>query len=193
MLGFFIAATYMNINTHTGRIDTARWVASPNYDVRPDGAPIDVLVIHNISLPPNQYGGQGVEQLFTNTLNPDEHPYYKDIAHVQVSSHLFIRRTGELVQFVSLNQRAWHAGVSSFEGRERCNDFSIGIELEGSDFEAFEETQYQALSEVTEALVRAYPGITLDRIIGHSDIAPDRKTDPGPFFDWQRYKQSLIK
>lgn len=181
------------VNPSTGLITPAQFIASPNYDARPEAIKPDLLVIHNISLPPNEYGGRGVEQLFTNSLNPEEHPYYKDIAHLEVSSHLFIRRAGELIQFVPLHQRAWHAGVSCFDGRERCNDFSIGIELEGSDFEPYEDAQYNTLSLVTEAIVQAYPAITLDRITGHSDIAPGRKTDPGPFFDWQRYRSSLFK
>lgn len=162
----------------------ANLIASPNVDERPQQE-ISLIVIHNISLPPNQYGGEGVIELFTNTLNPETHPYYAEIAHLKVSSHFFIRRDGSLIQFASCLARAWHAGVSNWQGRERCNDFSIGIELEGSDFEAFEPHQYDTLKSLINALKQAYP---IQAITGHSDIAPDRKTDPGPYFDW-----SLIK
>ena len=176
-----------------GFADSARQIASPNFDERVNSdcndkaatenmAPeISMIVIHNISLPPNQYGGNGVAELFTNTLNPNEHPYYAEIYMRKVSSHFFIRRDGELIQFVSCLQRAWHAGVSNWLGRERCNDFSIGIELEGSDFEAFEPAQYKVLQQLISGLRKAYP---IQHIVGHSDIAPGRKTDPGPYFDW---------
>ena len=133
--------------------------------------------------PPNQYGGNGVIELFTNRLNPSEHPYYAEIAHLKVSSHFFIRRDGRLIQFASCLDRAWHAGQSNWNGRERCNDFSIGIELEGSDFEPFEARQYQMLNRLISAIKTAYP---IEGITGHSDIAPDRKTDPGPHFDWAK-------
>jgi N-acetyl-anhydromuramoyl-L-alanine amidase len=158
-------------------------IPSPNTDDRPENMGPDMIVIHNISLPPNEFGGPGIVQLFTNQLNPEEHPYYAGIAHLKVSSHLLIRRQGELIQFVSCNQRAWHAGVSNWQGRERCNDFSIGIELEGTDDEAFNEAQYLTLHSLILALQKRYP---IKHIVGHSDIAPGRKTDPGPFFDWQR-------
>lgn len=164
---------------------------SPNADERPDGCPVDLLVIHNISLPPGKFGGDFVEDLFLNRLDPDAHPYFATIAGLRVSSHLFIRRDGRCTQFVALDRRAWHAGVSCFDGRERCNDFSIGIELEGSDDTAFTDPQYSRLAEMTQAIHRHYPAITSDRITGHSDIAPQRKTDPGPHFDWQRYRDSL--
>lgn len=173
-----------------GFIDSARQVCSPNCDARPspDAArpEISMIVIHNISLPPNQYGGNGIIELFTNTLNPDEHPYYAEIYNRKVSSHFLIRRDGELVQFVSCLQRAWHAGVSNWLERERCNDFSVGIELEGSDFEAFESAQYQSLQLLINSLKQAYP---IQHIVGHSDIAPGRKTDPGPYFDWSIIQQ----
>jgi N-acetyl-anhydromuramoyl-L-alanine amidase len=158
-------------------------IPSPNTDDRPENMDTDMIVIHNISLPPNEFGGPGIVQLFTNQLNPEEHPYYAGIAHLKVSSHFLIRRQGELIQFVSCNQRAWHAGVSSWQGRERCNDFSIGIELEGADNEAFNEAQYLTLQTLILALQQRYP---IKHIVGHSDIAPGRKTDPGPFFDWHR-------
>lgn len=169
-------------------IDVEGWLkpsqhcTSPNFDARPEGQAVDMIVIHNISLPPNEYGGDGVMQLFTNCLDPKAHPYYAEIAHFKVSSHFFIRRDGSLFQFVSCLDRAWHAGVSSWQGRERCNDFSVGIELEGSDFEAFTVAQYQTLKLLVQILKQTYP---IQHIVGHSDIAPGRKTDPGPFFDWQ--------
>jgi AmpD protein len=157
-------------------------VESSNYDARPESE-ISLIVIHNISLPPNQYGGNGIIELFTNCLNPSEHPYYAEIYTRKVSSHFLIRRDGKLIQFVSCLERAWHAGVSSWSDRERCNDFSVGIELEGSDFEAFEPAQYHALKELIASLTSTYP---IQAIVGHSDIAPIRKTDPGPYFDWSQ-------
>lgn len=167
-----------------GWLSGVRRVASPNHDARPARTPIELLVIHNISLPPNEYGGDAIERFFTNTLDHAEHPYYEQLKGVRVSSHFLVRRDGQVVQFVSCNKRAWHAGVSTWQGRSRCNDFSIGIELEGSDFEPFTERQYAALARLTRRLRRAYPIVDA---VGHSDIAPERKTDPGPFFDWQRY------
>jgi AmpD protein len=170
-----------------GICNEALFIASPNVDPRPDTGDIKLIVIHNISLPPNQYGGEGVIELFTNRLNPNEHPYYAEISHLKVSSHFFIRRDGQLVQFASCLDRAWHAGQSNWEGRERCNDFSIGIELEGSDFEAFEALQYEVLNSLINALKSTYP---IEAITGHSDIAPNRKTDPGPHFDWSLIQHS---
>lgn len=160
-----------------------RRVISPNFDARPPGMPVELVVIHNISLPPDQFGGPGVEQLFTNTLDPTAHPYYAEIQGMQVSAHFFIRRDGSLIQFVSCLDRAWHAGRSQWQGRERCNDFSIGIELEGCDTQPFEASQYVTLSRLIPALQAAYP---LCAAVGHADIAPGRKTDPGPCFDWGR-------
>ncbi len=179
-------ASAIHINT-AGLASPAQWLLSPNHDERPPPAEVDMIVIHNISLPPNQYGGQGIMQLFTNQLDPQEHPYYAEIAHLKVSSHFLIRRTGELLQFVSCNQRAWHAGLSQWQGRERCNDFSVGIELEGSDIDAFEDAQYVTLQGLINALQQRY---AIQHIVGHSDIAPGRKTDPGPFFDWHRISRS---
>lgn len=164
-----------------GWLSGVRRVVSPNHDVRPPYTPIDLLVIHNISLPPNEYGGDAVERFFTNTLDHSAHPYFEQLRGVRVSSHFLVRRDGQIVQFVPCNRRAWHAGVSSWAGRQRCNDFSIGIELEGSDFEPFSEKQYAALARLTRFLKRTFP---IRDIAGHSDIAPGRKTDPGPFFDW---------
>ena len=174
-----------------GWLPDARTCMSPNYDDRPAGIGIDMLVIHNISLPPEQFSGHCVEQFFCNQLDASAHPYFENIASVRVSSHLFIRRDGELIQFVPLCKRAWHAGVSRWEGRERCNDFSIGIELEGSDNTPFEEAQYRRLIAVSHDIMRRYPAILPERIVGHSDIAPSRKTDPGPHFDWPRFRAAL--
>lgn len=179
----------MKIDTRTGLVEGARYVPSPNCDDRPDGAGIDVLVIHSISLPPGQFGGPGIEQLFCNRLDPAEHPYYREIHRLEVSAHLLIRRDGSVCQFVPLHRRAWHAGQSCCEGRTRVNDFSIGIELEGADDVPFEDAQYRVLGDITRALLQAYPAITPARIYGHADIAPGRKTDPGPHFDWARYRQ----
>ncbi len=181
----------MRVDPHSGLLDAARQVSSPNCDERLAGGDIDLLVIHGISLPPAQFGGPYIEQLFTNRLDPAAHPYFADIAHLRVSAHLLIRRDGELVQFVPFNRRAWHAGVSSFCGRERCNDFSIGIELEGTDSTPYTAAQYAQLVAVTRALQQAYPAIVADHIVGHCDIAPGRKTDPGPAFDWAAYRDAL--
>jgi len=187
------AMTTYNIDA-AGFAEGAQFIASPNFDDRPQVQPgtepslgsapeISLIVIHNISLPPGQYGGNGIIELFTNQLNPDEHPYYAEIHSFKVSAHFLIRRDGSLLQFVSCLNRAWHAGVSNWQGRERCNDFSVGIELEGSDFEGFEAAQYQTLNHLIAAIAKAYP---IQAIVGHSDIAPGRKTDPGPYFDWKK-------
>jgi len=166
-----------------GMAQGARYIASPNCDARPEGVSITLAVIHNISLPPGEFGGDGVVDLFTNRLDPTAHPYYGTIHTLKVSAHFFIRRDGELIQCVPCGKRAWHAGVSQWQGYERCNDFSIGIELEGSDDMPFEQAQYDTLSALLTALKRAYP---ITAVVGHSDIATGRKTDPGPFFDWQQ-------
>jgi len=178
------------INKETGRIYPARWVESPNFDERPKGMVPNLLVVHGISLPPNQFGGKGIEQLFTNQINPSVHPFYQEIAHLKVSAHLLIRRGGSLVQFVAFHHRAWHAGVSQWQGKSRCNDFSIGIELEGADTMAYRAEQYQVLSEVICALQQVYP-IEDKAIVGHCDIAPSRKTDPGEMFNWQALRRLL--
>ncbi len=175
----------MNIVDH--RCLAARWLASPNQDARQDPDDISLLVIHCISLPPEQFGGDYIDQLFCNRLDPDGHPYFREIYSLKVSAHLLIRRDGSLTQYVAFDRRAWHAGVSSFRRRERCNDFSIGIELEGSVNQAYSEDQYRQLADVTRWLLAAYPKLGRDRIVGHSDIAPERKTDPGPWFDWDKY------
>lgn len=180
----------MQIDSGSGLVQGVRFVASPNCDARPAGVPVDTLIIHSISLPPGEFGGPGVEQLFCNCLDPGEHPYYLEIKELKVSAHFLIRRNGELVQFVPLHQRAWHAGQSYCEGRVRVNDFSIGVELEGVDSLPFEDAQYELLARLTDAIRRQYPTITKERIYGHGDIAPGRKTDPGPMFDWKRYLQA---
>ena len=163
-------------------------VPSPNFDPRPEGMPVELLVLHNISLPPGEFGGPAIAALFTNTLDCAQHPYYEGLRGLRVSAHFLIRRDGALLQFVSCDARAWHAGVSRFAGRERCNDFSIGIELEGCDDQPFEDAQYAVLQSLTLALAAAYP---LRAVAGHSDIAPGRKTDPGPCFDWPRYLDAI--
>lgn len=175
----------------TGRISFARWTPSPNFGPRPDGAGISLLVVHNISLPPGQFGGREIEDFFCNQLDHSAHPYFKTIEGVQVSAHLLIRRDGALVQFVSLLDRAWHAGRSCFEGQEECNDFSIGIELEGTDDTPYTTEQYRMLAKVADLIMTAWPDITANRIAGHCDIAPGRKSDPGPAFDWRYFRSAL--
>lgn len=168
-------------------LNEARHVVSPFYDERPDDEDISLLVVHNISLPPGQFGGSYIEQLFTGTLDPTDHPFFKVIYKFRVSAHCLIRRDGTVIQFVPFNARAWHAGVSSFAGRARCNDYSIGIELEGTDFTAYTQEQYDSLAVVTNVLQDAYPLIIDQRITGHQYIAPLRKTDPGLSFHWEKY------
>ncbi|PIE36963.1 MAG: 1,6-anhydro-N-acetylmuramyl-L-alanine amidase AmpD [Gammaproteobacteria bacterium] len=174
----------------SGLIDGVKYIPSPNCDARA-GDEISLAVIHNISLPPNEFGGDGVQQLFTNCLDPAEHPYYAEIHQLRVSAHVLIRRDGELIQFVPFHRRAWHAGASCFAGREQCNEYSIGIELEGCDTQPFTDAQYDSLTELLQVLLTAYPHITPARITGHSEIAPGRKTDPGPCFDWPRLHRQL--
>ena len=173
-----------------GRLQRARQILSPNFDERPAGEVIRLLVVHNISLPPNEFGGPGVIDLFLDRLDPDAHPFYAVIAGLRVSSHFYIRRDGELIQFVPCAQRAWHAGASRWNGRERCNDFSVGIELEGSDFVPFRDAQYDALARLIRELSARY---SIEAVVGHSDIAPGRKTDPGPFFDWPRLRAAVAQ
>lgn len=174
----------LHIDRQSGLLREARQVASPNCDERPDGVGPELIVIHNISLPPQEFGGPWIDALFSNTLDPNAHPYFAEIHQQQVSSHLLIRRDGELVQYVPLHQRAWHAGASNYQGRERCNDFSIGIELEGADEVPYEQIQYVTLAKLITVLEQTYPTISRKRMVGHSDIAPERKTDPGPAFNW---------
>lgn len=173
-----------------GWLSEIKHIPSPHCDGRPNDESPSLLVIHNISLPPGEFGGPYIDRLFTATLDPTAHPYFADISHLRVSAHCLIRRDGEIIQYVPFHQRAWHAGVSAFAGRERCNDFSIGIELEGTDTLPFTPEQYSQLVAVTRLLINAYP-ITPARITGHSDIAPGRKTDPGPAFDWDLYHRLL--
>jgi N-acetyl-anhydromuramoyl-L-alanine amidase len=168
-----------------GYASGAKRIFSPNCDDRPEGASIDLLIIHNISLPPGEFGGPDVAALFTNSLNPARDSYYQTIQDLRVSAHFFVRRDGELIQFVSCLKRAWHAGLSNWRGRERCNDFSIGIELEGTDDLPFTDHQYHALGRVTLGLISSYP---IKDVVGHSDVSPGRKTDPGNSFDWARYR-----
>ena len=168
-------------------LEDVRHVPSPNCDERPSACEIELLVIHGISLPPEKYGGPHIDQLFTNTLDSEEHPYFAGIVDLRVSSHLLIDRKGKLTQYVPFNQRAWHAGKSEFRGREVCNDFSIGIELEGCDEQPYELVQYKMLAETVKVLRKSWPALEKDRIVGHSDIAPGRKTDPGPAFDWTHF------
>lgn len=175
----------------TGRYPGSRWVPSPNFGPRPEGAPISLLVVHNISLPPGQFGGSEIEDFFCNRLDPAAHPYFETIASMQVSAHALVRRDGSVVQFVSCLDRAWHAGRSCFDGQEECNDFSIGIELEGADDIPYTPEQYRTLTELARLTMMAWPEISVERITGHSDIAPGRKTDPGPAFDWSYFAQLL--
>lgn len=174
-----------------GWLSSASEVPSPNVDSRPDAADISLLVIHNISLPPNQFGGGYIEQFFTNCLDPGADEYFASICDLKVSSHLLIDRLGNITQFAPFTVRAWHAGVSQFDSRENCNDFSIGIEMEGADNIAYTDRQYEVLASVTSAICAEYPRITAERIVGHSHIAPGRKTDPGEAFNWDRYKRML--
>ncbi len=171
-----------------GWLSGARRVLSPNCDDRPPGTAVCLLVIHAISLPPGEFGGEAVLDLFTNRLDPAGHSFFATIANLEVSAHFFLRRGGELIQLVPCGRRAWHAGVSTWRGRSACNDFSIGIELEGCDEKPFTGKQYLRLARLTRILQNAYP---IEEIVGHSGIAPGRKTDPGPCFDWQRYRRLL--
>lgn len=183
----------MQVNLSTGLIEGINFIPSPNFNQRPENCAIDLLVIHGISLPPGEFGGDAVIAFFTNTLNYDAHSYYASLKDMKVSSHLFIRRDGAIIQFVPFHLRAWHAGVSNFQGRENCNDFAIGVELEGTDDIPYAAAQYEQLVQVIHALQKAYPNITAQRIVGHSDIAPGRKTDPGPAFDWQQLQGIGVK
>lgn len=172
-------------------LNIAHKLPSPNFNQRPENIPVSLLVIHNISLPPGEFGGGYVQQFFQNRLDASIHPYFATIANLQVSAHLFIERDGKVIQFVAFDQRAWHAGASSFEDVANCNDYSIGIELEGTDTLPYTDEQYVVLAKVTRQLLLTYPTLTPARITGHEHIAPGRKTDPGPAFDWSRYSASL--
>ena len=175
-----------------GLIQGIQQIPSPNFNQRPEHTEIRLVVIHNISLPPSQFGGGYIQDFFQNQLDHEAHPYFQTIKGMQVSAHVLILRTGEVIQFVNLNDRAWHAGRSTYLNQVECNDYSIGIELEGSDDLPFEEVQYQVLSQVVLAIEHAYPK-TKQHLAGHSDIAPGRKTDPGPFFEWQKLRHCIAQ
>jgi N-acetyl-anhydromuramoyl-L-alanine amidase len=181
----------LQVDLENGRMRGARQVASPNYDARPPGVAADLIVVHGISLPPGEFGGPWIDKLFMNSLPLDVHPYFAEIGELRVSSHLLVARDGALTQFVKFTDRAWHAGQSSYDGRPACNDFSIGVELEGVDTLDYEAAQYDTLAEVVAALCDAYPRLSTARVVGHSDISPGRKTDPGPAFDWERARRCI--
>ena len=164
------------------------WVPSPNFDARPEGARVELIVVHAISLPPGEFGGPWIDDLFQNRLDPDAHPYFKEIEGLEVSAHFLVDRAGQLRQYVATEDRAWHAGASEWKGRSRCNDFSVGIELEGADDVPFAEPQYDVLAALTKALFTRYGPLDL---AGHSDVAPGRKWDPGPWFDWDRFRAAV--
>jgi AmpD protein len=181
----------MQVDLETGLMRGVRQIASPNYDSRPTGVEADLIVVHGISLPPGEFGGPWIDRLFTNTLPAELHPYFAEVGSQRVSSHLVVNRDGAVTQYVSFRERAWHAGKSIYQGREACNDFSVGVELEGTDTLSYEAPQYGALAQVVAALCAAYPRLSPDRLVGHSDIAPGRKTDPGPAFDWPRARRLI--
>lgn len=182
--------------TPADRLDAESWLPgarrtpSPNYDERPAGMPVRLIVVHSISLPPGEFGGDGIERLFTNRLDPAAHPFYRDIHHLRVSAHFLVRRDGGVIQFVPCTMRAWHAGASNWCGVERCNDFSVGIELEGCDDRPFEPAQYEVLARLIAAIRHSFP---IEGVVGHSEIAPGRKTDPGPHFDWRHLDRLLAR
>jgi len=179
------------VDPGTGLLGGARYVHSPNQDARPPGATLDLIVVHGIGLPPGEFGGPWVERLFTNALPGDAHPFFATIVDLRVSTHLFIRRDGEVVQFVPFHARAWHAGPSSWRNRVACNDFSIGIELEGADEVPYTDAQYERTASAVAALCRSYETLAPNALAGHSDVAPGRKSDPGPAFDWERLHSGI--
>ena len=181
----------LNYDPATGIVANARQVESPNCDARPESCPINLIVVHGISLPPGEFGGPFIDDLFTNKLDSRAHPYFEEIADAKVSAHFLIRRDGELVQYVSVLNRAWHAGQSCYDGREACNDYSVGIELEGEDDRPYSDDQYDRLAELVRVLRDGHSELAESPIVGHSDIAPDRKTDPGPAFDWAALNSRL--
>jgi AmpD protein len=181
------------VDAATGLLTGVRQMLSPHFDERPDGAAVDLIVVHGISLPPGEFGGPWIDRLFAGDLPADAHPYFRGIASQRVSAHALVRRPGGIVQYVPFGQRAWHAGASAYQGRERCNDFSIGIELEGTDDQPYTDAQYEGLAALVEALLAAYPSLSRERVVGHSDIAPGRKSDPGAAFDWPRLRASLAR
>lgn len=181
----------LKLHINNGWLNPVRKVLSPHFDARPDVRDISLLVIHYISLPPEQFGGGFIDEFFQGKLDPTLHPYFAEIYQIRVSAHCLIERDGRITQYVNFNDRAWHAGLSEFAGREKCNDFSIGIELEGSNEQPFTDAQYQALSQLTEQIMQTYPLINKERIVGHNHIAPERKIDPGQYFDWHRYFSAM--
>lgn len=190
-MGQPLSSAIPEVDRERGLLRQARQCPSPNQDARPAEGDPELIVIHGISLPPGDFGGDGIERLFTNRLDWDSHPYFEEIRGLEVSAHLLIRRNGEIIQFVPFTERAWHAGVSYFRDRDCCNDFSIGIELEGEDETPYDTRQYTALVETVRALLHAYSSLSARRIAAHADIAPGRKTDPGPAFDWLRLYDGL--
>ena len=181
----------LTVDTGTGLLSGVRQVLSPSFDARPAGATPEVLIVHGISLPPGEFGGPWIDRLFTNALPSEVHPYFRQIEGLVASAHALIRRDGEIVQYVPFGERAWHAGVSEYRGRSGCNDFSIGVELEGTDSTLYTDAQYEQLASLTLALLEAYASMSTDRIVGHADVAPDRKSDPWATFDWPRYRALL--
>ena len=184
-------AAPLKVDTATGLLAGVRQVLSPHRNARPAGVLPELIVVHGISLPPGEYGGPSIDQLFTGTLDFDAHPYFQKIRGLQASAHAVIRRDGAVTQYVPFGERAWHAGVSEYAGRSGCNDFSVGIELEGSDDTPYTQAQYESLACLIRALLAAYPSLSAQHLVGHSDIAPGRKTDPGPAFDWGRLRALL--
>lgn len=183
----------LQIDASTGLLIGVRQVLSPHFDERPSGTRIDLIVVHGISLPPGEFGGPWIDRLFAGCLPADAHPYFRGIAASRVSAHALVLRTGEIVQYVPFERRAWHAGASQYEGRSSCNDFSIGIELEGTDDRPYTDAQYERLAQLIASLCASYPTLELDRIAGHDEIAPGRKTDPGPAFDWARLRGLIAR
>ncbi len=185
------ATAGLRIDAATGLLAGVRQVLSPHYDARPAGMLPELVVVHGISLPPGEFGGPWIDRLFTGSLPPEGHPYFREIAGLRASAHALIRRDGQIVQYVPFGERAWHAGKSEYRGRSACNDFSVGIELEGTDDTPYTDSQYLALAALVSALLATYPSLSTEHMVGHSDIAPGRKTDPGPAFDWARFRALL--
>src|SRR6202790_5242534 len=181
----------MQIDLESGLMRDVSHVASPNYDPRAAGVEVVLIVVHGISLPPGEFGGPWIDRLFTNSLPADVHPYFAEVGSLRVSSHVVVTRDGAVTQYVGFTERPWHAGKSIYRGREACNDFSVGVELEGTDTLPYEPTQYAVLAKVVAALCAAYPRLSPDALVGHSDIAPGRKTDPGPAFDWPHARRLI--
>jgi N-acetyl-anhydromuramoyl-L-alanine amidase len=185
------AGAPLKVDSATGLLTGVRQVLSPHFDARPAGTVAELLVVHGISLPPGEFGGPWIDRLFTGTLPPEAHPYFRELAAARLSAHALVRRDGAIVQYVPFGERAWHAGASQYRGRSTCNDFSVGVELEGTDDTPYTEAQYQQLAALAAALLAAYASLSAEHIVGHSDIAPGRKTDPGATFDWPRFRALL--